>query len=55
MVTFVPSYVNCTDPEGATLEQVAGILVMLFCVHPLIPPPQPACFLVLRGQTLLSH
>ena len=28
MVTFVPSYVNCTDPREATLEQVAGILIL---------------------------
>ena len=32
MVTFFPSYINCTNPEGATLEQVAGDLVYLIKV-----------------------
>ena len=34
MVNFYSAFINCTDPDAATVEQVAGL-------HSLVPRPIP--------------
>lgn len=33
MTTFVPAFINCTDPDGATLKDVAGKKNVIVNVH----------------------